>query len=55
LIKHQRPIKWYIKELIKKFTKKVHQKVYQEAQDKHQQEFNIDGISKISDQKDKKD
>ncbi|WP_156337848.1 hypothetical protein [Clostridium intestinale] len=34
---------------------KVHKKLYKEARHKHEQEINIDGTSKTSDQKDKKD
>lgn len=44
-----------IKSFIKKYIKDVNQKVYQEAQHKHEKEINIDGTSKTSDQKDKKD
>jgi hypothetical protein len=39
----------------KKYIKEVHRKVYQEAQHKYEQAINIDGTSKTSDQKDKKD
>ncbi|WP_326513526.1 hypothetical protein [Clostridium intestinale] len=55
LIKHKRPIIMCIKTFIKKYIKEDHQKVYQEAQHKYGKEINIDGTSKTSDQKDKKD